>query len=170
MWSFVRRHALALAVLAIGLAAAGYAWAQGWPGYLLSSPLGTEQIEVTGILGNGTQSPVKNAVLLNTVRNTTGYQISAATSGTITTTPATDNLLLTGAVGTATVDVPPSPPDGQLFAICNANGSPFSGTITVASTDSSTFVPASPSLASLAASTCAEFQYTALSKVWYRVR
>ena len=141
------------------------------PSLLLSSPTGLEQIEVL-IPSTGTlvTSPQKVQVTINQIRNATGYSLIATTTGTIVTTSATDNLLLTGAVTTATVDVPPSPPDGSLFAINNASGSTFSGTITVASTDSSTFVPSSPTITNLAASSGQEWQYTAAAKVWYRVR
>ncbi len=156
-------------IAALGLIA-GVALAQV-PALFVTTLTGNEQISC---LVPSTGTVVTNPQILtctaNILRNTTGYQISSATTGTIVTTTATDNLLLTGAVTTATVDVPPSPSDGQLFSINNATTSNFSGTITVASTDGSTFLPTSPTISNLAQQTSQEWQYTAGSKIWYRVR
>lgn len=168
--SFVRTLALAAVTFGtIGLVS--YAVAQV-PTLFLTSPIGTEQIDViVPSTSSVTIAPQKVSLQLNVIRNTTGYQLSAATSGTVTTTLATNNLLLTAAAATLTVNVPPSPADGQLFTINNATGTNFSGTITVASTDSSTFVGLNAtSITNLAASTGAEYTYTAPTKIWYRVR
>jgi hypothetical protein len=160
---------LLLGIGALGLLI-GVAIAQV-PNLALVSPTGTEQINVL-VPSTGTivTNPQIQTVTINQVRNTTGYQISSATTGTIVTTTATDNLLLTGAVTTATIDVPPSPPDGALFSITNATTSNFSGTITIASTDSSSFIPTSPSISNLAQQTGQEWQYVKSSTTWYRVR
>lgn len=141
------------------------------PQLFLTTLTGNEQIDVIEpSTGTVTTNPQKQVVTSNTLRNSTGYLISAQTTGTIVTTTATDNLLLTGAATTLTVDVPPSPGDGALFSINNATTSNFSGTITIASTDNSTFVPTSPTISNLAVQTSQEWQYTAASKIWYRVR
>jgi len=161
------RNLLITAAAAASIAAS-FAFAQGIVS--LTSPVGTELVTVAPIQSNGQPGAIPAQVTINQLRNTTGYLLSAQTSGTLATTVAVDNLLLTGAVGTLTVDVPPSPSDGQLFSINNASGSNFSGTITVASTDSSTFVPSSPTISNLAANSSQEWQYTAASKVWYRIR
>lgn len=131
---------------------------------ILSSLAGTEYIS----LDNG--GPRSTVATVNTVRNTQGYLLSSATSGTVSTwTSSASNLLLTGNVGTLTADLPASPPDGMDAAVCNAYGTNYSGTITVATTDSSTIV-GSASLSNLGASTCAQYQYTAASAVWYKLR
>ena len=148
----------------------GYAVAQV-PALFITSLTGNEQINVIEpATGSVVTGPQILTITANTMRNTTGYLISAATTGTITTTAATDNLLLTGAVTTATVNAPPAPSDGALFSINNATLSNFSGTITVASTDGSTFLPTSPTITNLAQQTSQEWQYTATSKIWYRIR
>lgn len=154
-----------------GLIYGGMAIAQV-PTLFATSIVGTEQINCL-IPSTGTQTfnPQITTCTANILRNTTGYTLSAATSGTVTMTTATNNLIFTGAVGTATVNVPPSPSDGQIIAINNGTASNFSGTITVASTDSSTFVGLNAtSISNLSASTGIEYQYTAASKIWYRLR
>jgi hypothetical protein len=164
-----RQGAIALG-LAAGLAGsiAGYALGQAGV-YLLSSLTGTELVDVTTVSASGAPSPYRNGVTANTLRNTTGYQLSAATSGTVVTTVATNNLILTGAVGTLTVDLPPSPPDGQLFALNNGTGSNFSGTITVAATDSSTIANGSTAV-NLGSAGSQEWQYVKSTTTWYRLR
>lgn len=157
------RHLLA-GLIAGALFASGVAFSQTGAGYqLLTTLTGNELVSVIGT------GAVITQVKTNVLRNTTGYLILSSTTGTQVMTVATNNLLLTGAVTTMTVDLPPSPADGQLFAINNATSSNFSGTITVATTDSSTISNGS-SLTNLAANTSAEYQYTATSKVWYRLR
>lgn len=162
------RHVLIGAAL---LLVAGIGFALGQAGrYQITAPSGSELVDVTGIAPNGQLSPLSNYVLLHQLINGTGLQASSATTGTITTTTNTGNLLLTGAVTTATVDVPPSPFNGETFSLTNASGTTFSGTITVAATDGSSFVPASPSISDLAASTGQEWQYSAATTTWYRIR
>jgi len=151
------------------LALAGVAIAQV-PALFLSSLTGTEQINVLiPSTGLPTTSPRTTVVTSNTLRNSTGYQISSATSGTVVTTTATDNLILTGAVGTLTVDLPPSPGDGALFSLNNGTSSNFTGTITVATTDSSTIANGSTAV-NLGTAGSQEWQYTASGTVWYRLR
>lgn len=150
--------------LVIGaLLLSGVALAQVPGAQVITSPTGSEYFPVVS-------NTISSVVQLNTMRNTSGYKISSATSGTITTTTATNFLLLTGAVGTATVDVPPKPADGQVFTITNASGSAFTGTITVASTDSSSFAPTSPTIVNMAASSSEKWVYTAAATTWYRVQ
>jgi hypothetical protein len=162
MNSFRRLRVAAL--LALGFVAGSIGLAIGQAGWIqIISPSGTEQVPV-----NSTGA-FQNYVQLSTLRNTTGYQLSSSTSGTIAMAATTDNLILTAAVGTATVDLPASPPDATLAAIVNGSGSAFTGTITVATTDSSTIVGGS-SLVNLASPGAAEYQYTAGSTKWYRVR
>lgn len=147
--------------IVIGAISAVFA-SPGWQ--QIVSPTGNEQVGV-----DSPNSAVANFVLLSTMRNTTGYQLSATATGTIAMASTTDNLILSGAVTTATVDLPPSPPDGTLASITNGHGGAFTGTITVATTDSSTIVGGS-SLTNLASATGAEYQYTAASAIWYRLR
>lgn len=139
--------------------------AMGQAGWLqIVSPTGAELIQV---LLNG--SAVQNYVNLNQVRNSTGYQLSATATGTVTTTLGTDNLILTGSVTTLTVNLPPSPEDGQLFSLNNGTSSNFTGTITVATTDGSTIANGATAV-NLGSAGSQEWQFTIGSKVWYRLR
>jgi len=130
---------------------------------ILSTLAGTEYVTVD----NG--GPRITTVPVNVIRNARSYAKVSTTSGTIAMTISGANELLTGNVGTATVDLPATPADGFLAGVCNAYGTNYSGTITVATTDSSTIVGSS-SLTNLSAGTCAQYQYTAASAVWYQVR
>ncbi|HEX4043265.1 MAG TPA: hypothetical protein VHY10_16325 [Xanthobacteraceae bacterium] len=168
MKNFVRT--LAIAALMTVAAGIGFAVGQQAGQYLISSPAGTEAITVQAYQSNGQPSPVNNYVLENTIRNTTGYQLSAAVSGTVVTTLATNNLIFTAALtGAVTADVPPSPPDGQLFSVGNGTSSAFTQTITLAATDGSTFANGNTA-ASLAAAGSEEWQYVASTAKWYRQR
>lgn len=140
------------------------------PGLFLASPVGTEQINVlVPSTGTVVTSPQITTVTINTIRNTTGYLLSTATTGTVVTTAATNDLILTAAATTLTVDLPPSPPDAQLFSVNNGTGSNFSGTITVATTDGSTIANGATAT-NLSAASGQEWQYTSASKIWYRLR
>ena len=159
---------LGLALLGLGLFGLGCAFGQAG-GQLLTSLGGTEQVTVQAFQPNGQPSPLINTVTVNTIRNTTGYQLSSATSGTVNATVATDNLIFTAAAGTVGVNMPPSPPDGQLFSVNNGTGSAFSGTITVSTTDSSTISNGSTAV-NLAAAAGQEWQYVKSTTTWYRLR
>ena len=140
------------------------------PALFLNSIAGTEQVNVVvPATGTVVTSPQIVTVTLNTIRNTTGYQLSSATTGTVVTTTATDNLIFTAAATTVTVDLPPSPSDGALFSLNNGTGSNFSGTITVATTDGSTIANGATAV-NLGSAGSQEWQYTAASKTWYRLR
>lgn len=159
-------------LLAIGAAlciAAGAALAQV-PALFLASPTGTEQIEViVPSTGAVVTSPQKVQVTVNQIRNSTGYQLTSATTGTVTTTLSTDNLIFTAAATTVTVNLPPLPADGQLFSLNNGTSANFVGTITVATTDGSTIANGATAV-NLGANGSQEWQYTIGSKVWYRLR
>ena len=152
-------------LLALLMLAGAVTAAMGQAGWLqIVSPTGAELIQV---LLNG--SAVQNYVNLNQVRNSTGYQLSATATGTVTTTLGTDNLILTGSVTTLTVNLPPSPEDGQLFSLNNGTSSNFTGTITVATTDGSTIANGATAV-NLGSAGSQEWQFTIGSKVWYRLR
>lgn len=156
-------RALALASVCLLLGAIGAALGQaGW--LQITSPTGAELIPAFVNASAG-----QNYLTLNQVRNSTGYVLSALTSGTLVTTVGVDNVILTGAVGTLTVDLPPSPEDGQLFSLNNGTSSNFTGTITVATTDSSTIANGATAV-NLGSAGSQEWQYTSGSKVWYRLR
>jgi hypothetical protein len=151
------------------LAAAGFAWAQGI--IPLASPVGTELLTVyplspTGGLGGG-----QAQVDVNNMRNTTGYLISSATTGTVTLARANNRAIFIAALtGNITLNVPPNPPDGQMFEIVNGTTASFgANTITPTSTDGSTFVNGG-AITLTTPGGSVEFQYTIGSKVWYRLR
>jgi hypothetical protein len=167
MLKFIRRYPGALAVVAAaGLAAAGYAWAQSSGGYAIPSPTGAELVEVYA-----GSSPVINTVTLNQVRNTTGYLLTSAVSGTVNLTQAANRVIFSAALtGNITLNVPPNPPDGQNLEIVNGTTASFgANTITPTSTDGSTFINGG-AIALTTGGASAEFVYTAASKVWYRMR
>jgi hypothetical protein len=154
----------ASALVAIGLVLGAVTLALGQAGYYqITSPLGTEQVQI-----NSTTSAVNNWVQLNTIRNTTGYQLTASTTGTVAMTAAANRLIFTAASVSATVNLPPSPPDGEMVEIVNGASGAFTQ-CTVATTDSST-LQGTATTGTLAAAGSVEWQYTAASKIWYRIR
>ena len=132
---------------------------------VITSPTGNEIITLAGT------GPQIQSVTMNQMRNSTGYQLTSVTTGTVNTTVATDNLIFTAAqTGSITVNLPPNPVDGQLFSLNNGTSSAFTGqTITLATTDSSTIANGN-SITSLGNASSAEWQFTLASKTWYRLR
>lgn len=152
----------------IGLAAAallslGAAIAQV-PGLFITNLTGLEQINVLNA------GPQIATVTTNTLRNTTGYSVVTTATGTITSPSSVNNMYFTAALtGGVTVNLPASPPDGQLFSVVNGTGSNFTQTITVATTDGSTIANGSTAV-NLGTAASEEWQYTLASKIWYRQR
>ncbi len=109
------------------------------------------------------------------VRNTTGGVAVTGTTGTLTWpgSPSTSGaqystLVYTGAVGTATQNLPATPFDGQLVEVVNGQASTWTA-LTIAVTDGSTTVNFGTALA-LAAGGSAQFYYLKSSNSWYRMR
>ena len=158
-------RSLILPTLAALVVSGAVALAQIVPGLFITNLTGSEQINVVNA------GPQIATVLTSTLRNSTGYQLSAQTSGTLTPAPTVlvNNVIFTAAVTTLTVNLPPTPGDGALFALNNGTSSNFSGTITVATTDGSTIANGSTAV-NLGADGSQEWQYTVASKIWYRLR
>src|ERR1700686_2878444 len=127
MRSFLRRRVVVAYLIIAGCASAALGQAGVFP---LPSPTGNELITLQGLLTNGQPSPVVNVVKINTVRNTTGYTINAATSGTQSMTVAQSRIFTTGTNPTMTLNLPPNPPDGQMAEIINGAGA-STGTLTM---------------------------------------
>jgi hypothetical protein len=158
------RFALAIAA-AFVLGAAGIALGQaGW--YQITSPVGTEKVEV-----NNGVSAYQNYVTINQIRNATGY-LTVGTGGTVNSTPTNvvNNLIATGAITTWNVTLPSSPTDGQLFAVINSTGSAFTTNTTVTAPGGATLAVAFASQTLAANGGGAEWQYQASNTTWYRVR
>lgn len=159
---FTRFRVAAMLAGAFILGATALALGQaGW--YQIASPVGTELVQV-----NSASSANQNYVLLNTIRNTTGYLLTSSTTGTVAPTTAANRVIFTAASVSATVNLPPNPPDGQMVEIVNGASGAFTQ-CTVATTDGST-LQGTATTGALAASGSVEWQYTAASKIWYRLR
>jgi hypothetical protein len=160
------RHVRVAAFVALGMLAAAVGGALGQAGwYQIASPTGLETLQA--FLN---ASAYQNYVTINQVRNTTGYLLSPAITGTVSLTSNTNRAIFnTATLGTVTLNLPPNPPDGQMAEVVNGTGAAFTTGVTVATTDGSTLVGAA-STGALAASGSVEWQYTAPSKIWYRLR
>ncbi|MBA0089297.1 MAG: hypothetical protein HRJ53_30265 [Acidobacteria bacterium Pan2503] len=102
-------------------------------------------------------------------RNSTGVLTTAVTSGTITTTTTIGALIFTAAAAGVTVNLPPTPFDGQIFEVVNGTAaSAFTGTNIVAVTDGSTIV--GNSIGTLAAGASKEWRYVLATNTWYAMR
>lgn len=143
--------------------------AQGAGGYVITSPLGTEQI--CGVqTANG--SPVNNCVLLNTLRNSTGY-VTTTVSGS-TTIPSTINrFIITAQPSAATLTLPAtsSIPDGQMIEVVNGTASAFAtNAVSIAPNSGQTIVGGNVSITTLAAKSSVELQFSAGNTTWYQLR
>lgn len=115
---------------------------------------------------------------VNQIRNTTGYQLLAAASGTVAPTAAVNSLLVNAQpANNTTINTPISGTagiltDGQLFQVCNVTNAAWStNTVTLAAaTGSSLATGVTTTLTTLAARTCIELQYVASNTTWYQVR
>lgn len=171
MFGFIRRHAFALAALAGGFAAAGYAIAQqGSGGYPIPSPLGTEQIEVYA-----GASPLINTVTVDQIRNTAGAQLVGVTSGALNLTTHVGNLLINGQPSAPlTITLPASPvPDGQIVTILNSTGSAFATqaiTVQAASGQTLSAAASGTTLTTLASHASVEYHYALSTNTWYQLR
>lgn len=156
------------AMLAASLLGLGFVLGQGGV-FPLTAPVGTEQFTVQGFQPNGQPSPVLNTVTMNQVRNTTGYQLSSLTSGALTLPTATNRLIFTAVVsGALAVTTPPAPFDGEMFEIVNGSSGAFTGTVTLTANAGQTVQAGA--VATLAQNGSAEWQYSASTTTWYRMR
>lgn len=101
-------------------------------------------------------------------RNSQGVSTTAATTGTISMTTATGSLISTAASTSVTVNLPPTPYDGEIFEWVNGSAGAFTaGTIAV--TDGST-IQGSTAAGTLAAGASIELRYVLSTNTWYRMR
>jgi hypothetical protein len=159
MWSLRRRLIATLCSGALLCAGAGHVFGQT----IQPSPNGSEILLQPSGLG-------AFPITLNHARATTSYQLSSATSGTVTANALTNRVIFTTAtLGSLTLNAPANPPDGSMLEIVNGTGAAFTTGVTLATTDGSTLVGAAASGA-LAAGASVEWQFTGASKVWYKLR
>jgi hypothetical protein len=170
------RTLLAGALVALALAG-GYALAQ--ISNLTPTSLSGGETIVVAALGPGSESEYVTSGML---RNTTGGFIQSGITGTFTWPTPTlgggytvgasaapySTIMYTGAVGTATQNLPAAPFDGQVVELVNGQASTWTA-LTVAVTDGSTTVNFGSALA-LAAGASAQFYYLKSTNSWYRMR
>lgn len=105
----------------------------------------------------------------NLMRNTTGYQLQTATTGTLTASVnAVRNIFTAALTGSVTLNTPPAPLDGEMLEIVNGTGLAFTQTITLTASAGQTVN--SGAVATLAAGASGEWQYSASTTTWYRLR
>lgn len=167
----MRKYLIALLGLAV-IGVAGYAWAQGFPGYI-STIQGNELVTVQEVQPNGQQSPLVNIVTTSQLRNSTGYQLLASASGTNNFTNIVNDVLVNAQpAASTTFNTPASPYDGELFAVCNVTNAAWAtNTVTLAATSGSTLnTGTTTALTTLAAHTCEELQFDVATTTWYQIR
>jgi len=127
-------------------------------------------------VGQGPGGP-GSYICSNLVRNSEA-QITTTITGSLTIgTGATaslvdgGNLLVTAQPAAATITLPPNPfTDGGIVRICNVSASPWAtNVVTVVANTGQTLSIAAP-LTTMAASTCATFQFSRPTTNWYRIR
>ena len=102
---------------------------------------------------------------------------AAGTTGVSTTTQPLQfggTLLLTAQPAAATINLPLSPlQDGIITAVCNVTASPFATnvvTVTATGNTGQTLNLGAQTITTLAAFTCATFQWNLANATWYRTR
>lgn len=155
------RAFLAGAVIA-ALAVAGTLYAQ----QLTSRSLTGLETWQVGTGGPGGPSIFVTAAQM---RNSQGPATTSTTSGTITgLTTSVASLVFTAASASATVNLPPTPWDGEIFEIINGSGGAFTQ-CTVATTDGSSIVNGATT-STLPAGSSTEWRYVLSTNTWYRMR
>jgi hypothetical protein len=151
--------------VAIALAFASpaiYSWAQ----QLTSVTLTGNEVAVFAIGGPGGPSLF---VPVAELRNATGYQSTAAVSGTITIVNTSTRLVTTAQVtGAMTVNAPATPWDGEMFELVNASGANNTATVTFTAAAGQTVNGGA--VATQANQTSAEWMYVLATTTWIRVR
>ncbi len=123
--------------------------------------------------GQGPGGTTTGFVCANVVRNSTGYQLLAAATGTITTTSAVNTLAVNAQpTGTTTFTTPPNPlADGQLFQVCNVTASAWATNVsTVAAASGQTINGGAITTTTLAAHSCVELIFVLSTTTWYQIR
>jgi hypothetical protein len=162
MRNFIRRHLGKLALAGIICSIFGIAYAQN-AGQTLSTLVGTELFPVQSSI-NSTAAITYASV--NQVRNSRGWVYAAPASGTLTMTTAQSAVSLnpSGTISAYTVVLPPTPQDGAVVSIFT---SATITTLTLSTSDSSTFVPTK--VTTLTAGSSVGYVYDNANNVWHRI-
>ena len=150
-----------VAIVALGfIAIAAVAFAQAIPGLFITSPIGSEGINVVNA---GTQVA---SIQIRQVRDASGYTvIQQASSHTITASNYVSAIAFYGATsGTATITTPSAPVDGQRLQIFSTAGI---GTLTLTANTGQTV---NNGATSLAANGSVESVYSLAAATWYRIQ
>lgn len=173
MLKYLKRHWLIAAAAAscVAIGGFGYAWAQGI--LPLASPTGSELVTVLPIQPNGSPAATQATVTLNQIRNSSGYQLLAAASGTISPTNAINTLAINAQpAASTTINTPAAPFDGEFFQVCNvSNAAWVTNTVTLAPAAGSSFnTGVVTALTTLGARTCEELLFDLATTTWYQIR
>jgi|SRR5215472_9214623 len=108
-------------------------------------------------------------ISLNQTRNTVEEVTTATTTGAVTLNQTNMAVIFTAALtGGITLNLPPTPPDGQTVVAINGTVAAFTQTITATATDGATVVNATA--VNLGAGASANWVYNATANTWYKVR
>jgi hypothetical protein len=135
------------------------------------------QNQVTGNecwnVGQGPGGP-GGLLCLNVASSRTNNSVLASVPGSFTVTTSGGNTFITAQPLAATITLPPNPVvDGAIYGFCNGTNSAFAtNVVTVAANTGQTMVPtgAAVALTTLAANSCARFQWNQSGTSWYRIQ
>lgn len=133
-----------------------------------TSPSGNECWNV----GQGPGGP-GNFLCINTVRNTTGYQLIASASGTVQPTASVNTLAVNAQPAASTAFTTPANPlaDGQLFQVCNVTGSAWAtNASTLAAASGQTINGGTITTTTLGSHACVELIFVLSTTTWYQIR
>jgi hypothetical protein len=151
------------------------AFVAAWVGYAVAQPVIPTGLNGLEAWSCGTGGPGGPSVFCTTnlLRNTTGYQLLAAASGTIQPTVSVNTLAVNAQPAASTAfQTPPSPvPDGSLFQVCNVTASAWAtNASTLAAATGQTINGGTITTTTLAAHTCVELLYQLSSTTWFQIR
>jgi hypothetical protein len=135
------------------------------------------QNQVTGnecwSAGQGPGGP-SQFLCLSVVRSGTGNVILATATASFTLTTNAGNTIIAAQPSAITITMPPNPVvDGSIYGICNGTNAAWTtNAVTVAANTGQTMVPtgALVTLTTLAAGSCARYQWNQSGTSWYRVQ
>jgi hypothetical protein len=121
----------------------------------------------------GGQQGTSAFIVMNTVRNTTGYVAIAGASvtGTVTIPAGCNRYIITSQPSVATIQLPTAPSDGQMCEVVNGTAAAFAtNAVTVNVAAGPTLVGGAVTVTTLAAGASVEFQYSLALNTWFRLR
>lgn len=123
--------------------------------------------------GQGPGGVTTGFICVNTVRNTTGYQVISSASGTVQPSVNVNTLAVNAQPAASTAFTTPAlpVPDGQLFQVCNVTAAAWAtNASTLSAASGQTIQGGAITTTTLGAHNCVELIYQLSSTTWFQIR